>query len=74
MSDSTDGVGPGFCIGFFLTLAACGMIGSCVYDGWKDDAVRAGKAEYFINPKTLGREWRWKPEPVQTVSVPEAVK
>jgi hypothetical protein len=35
-------------------------------DSWatnrmRAEAVKHGKAEYFINTDTLEREWRWKP-------------
>jgi hypothetical protein len=50
---------------FFLVMAL--LVAFYVSGHWRAtdrmraEAVKHGKAEYFINTNSLQREWRWKP-------------
>jgi hypothetical protein len=47
---------------FSIAVFICGMFygHSSTLDDWKTDAVKAGKAEYYLD-KDFNKQWRWKP-------------
>jgi hypothetical protein len=47
-------------IAFLVGVALAASISISVMDGaWKDEAVKAGHAEYYLDSK-YHRQWRWK--------------
>ena len=49
----------GVFIGLLIGLFACILVFGLTDSHWKREAVKAGKAEYYLD-ETNERQWRWK--------------
>lgn len=50
-------IGAALCI--FVVLMLVIASGTCTERTWQDRAVKAGKAEYYLDADNV-RQWRWK--------------
>lgn len=56
----SDGFYPGMIISAIIAFCILMWIVKAREDYWKDDAIKHGKAEYYLDEKHE-RQWRWLP-------------